>query len=158
MLCSISYRHICLSKLYALSTLLLIFASASFYIYSILLKCHLQLQKMFFLFPDPHFKEKNHRRRIIRYIFTQMPSALESPEEAQELKPIPFHISIIIVFKFADLVYQDQINKWPFDFLAWILIFPIYCMWRLCAARLCWLSMHTSWQLEVSNTTPYAHS
>ncbi|KAJ7567291.1 hypothetical protein O6H91_02G141200 [Diphasiastrum complanatum] len=24
-----------------------------------------QLQKMFFLFPDPHFKEKNHRRRII---------------------------------------------------------------------------------------------
>eukprot|EP00249_Psilotum_nudum_P017344 c26273_g1_i1 orf=526-1449(-) len=23
------------------------------------------LQKMFFLFPDPHFKEKNHRRRII---------------------------------------------------------------------------------------------
>lgn len=26
-----------------------------------------QLEKMFFLFPDPHFKEKNHRRRIIRY-------------------------------------------------------------------------------------------
>jgi tRNA (guanine-N7-)-methyltransferase len=25
-----------------------------------------QLEKMFFLFPDPHFKEKNHRRRIIR--------------------------------------------------------------------------------------------
>ncbi|KAL2642175.1 hypothetical protein R1flu_009762 [Riccia fluitans] len=24
-----------------------------------------QLEKMFFLFPDPHFKEKNHRRRII---------------------------------------------------------------------------------------------
>ncbi|MED6127834.1 hypothetical protein PIB30_091925 [Stylosanthes scabra] len=24
-----------------------------------------QLTKMFFLFPDPHFKEKNHRRRII---------------------------------------------------------------------------------------------
>eukprot|EP01018_Ginkgo_biloba_P018499 Gb_23703 [translate_table: standard] len=24
-----------------------------------------QLQKMFFLFPDPHFKEKNHRRRVI---------------------------------------------------------------------------------------------
>ncbi|KAH7366314.1 hypothetical protein KP509_18G072300 [Ceratopteris richardii] len=24
-----------------------------------------QLQKMFFLFPDPHFKERNHRRRII---------------------------------------------------------------------------------------------
>lgn len=26
-----------------------------------------QLTKMFFLFPDPHFKEKNHRRRIITY-------------------------------------------------------------------------------------------
>lgn len=25
-----------------------------------------QLSKMFFCFPDPHFKEKNHRRRIIR--------------------------------------------------------------------------------------------
>ncbi|KAM1089155.1 hypothetical protein ACFX19_017173 [Malus domestica] len=24
-----------------------------------------QLSKMFFLFPDPHFKEKNHRRRVI---------------------------------------------------------------------------------------------
>ncbi|XP_044471080.1 tRNA (guanine-N(7)-)-methyltransferase [Mangifera indica] len=24
-----------------------------------------QLMKMFFLFPDPHFKEKNHRRRVI---------------------------------------------------------------------------------------------
>lgn len=24
-----------------------------------------QLQKMFFLFPDPHFKERNHRRRVI---------------------------------------------------------------------------------------------
>nr|GLL39399.1 tRNA (guanine-N(7)-)-methyltransferase [Ipomoea trifida] len=24
-----------------------------------------QLKKMFFLFPDPHFKEKNHRRRVI---------------------------------------------------------------------------------------------
>ncbi|ERM93489.1 tRNA (guanine-N(7)-)-methyltransferase [Amborella trichopoda] len=24
-----------------------------------------QLQKLFFLFPDPHFKEKNHRRRVI---------------------------------------------------------------------------------------------
>jgi tRNA (guanine-N7-)-methyltransferase len=24
-----------------------------------------QLTKMFFLFPDPHFKEKNHRRRVI---------------------------------------------------------------------------------------------
>ena len=24
-----------------------------------------QLLKMFFLFPDPHFKEKNHRRRVI---------------------------------------------------------------------------------------------
>lgn len=24
-----------------------------------------QLRKMFFLFPDPHFKEKNHRRRVI---------------------------------------------------------------------------------------------
>lgn len=24
-----------------------------------------QLNKMFFLFPDPHFKEKNHRRRVI---------------------------------------------------------------------------------------------
>ncbi|XP_078431365.1 tRNA (guanine-N-7) methyltransferase [Wolffia australiana] len=24
-----------------------------------------QLEKMFFLFPDPHFKEKNHRRRVI---------------------------------------------------------------------------------------------
>ncbi len=24
------------------------------------------LEKMFFLFPDPHFKEKNHRRRIIQ--------------------------------------------------------------------------------------------
>ena len=24
-----------------------------------------QLSKMFFCFPDPHFKEKNHRRRII---------------------------------------------------------------------------------------------
>ncbi|GAQ88882.1 tRNA methyltransferase [Klebsormidium nitens] len=26
-----------------------------------------QLTKMFFLFPDPHFKEKNHRRRIITH-------------------------------------------------------------------------------------------
>jgi tRNA G46 methylase TrmB len=26
---------------------------------------YVQLEKMFFLFPDPHFKEKNHRRRII---------------------------------------------------------------------------------------------
>ena len=26
-----------------------------------------QLSKMFFCFPDPHFKEKNHRRRIISY-------------------------------------------------------------------------------------------
>jgi tRNA (guanine-N7-)-methyltransferase len=25
-----------------------------------------QLEKLFFLFPDPHFKEKNHRRRIIQ--------------------------------------------------------------------------------------------
>ncbi len=25
-----------------------------------------QLEKMFFCFPDPHFKAKNHRRRIIR--------------------------------------------------------------------------------------------
>lgn len=24
-----------------------------------------QLSKMFFLFPDPHFKEKNHRRRVV---------------------------------------------------------------------------------------------
>ncbi|GFQ06448.1 tRNA (guanine-n(7)-)-methyltransferase [Phtheirospermum japonicum] len=24
-----------------------------------------QLSKMFFLFPDPHFKERNHRRRVI---------------------------------------------------------------------------------------------
>ena len=24
-----------------------------------------QLEKMFFLFPDPHFKERNHRRRVI---------------------------------------------------------------------------------------------
>jgi tRNA (guanine-N7-)-methyltransferase len=24
-----------------------------------------QLTKMFFFFPDPHFKEKNHRRRVI---------------------------------------------------------------------------------------------
>lgn len=24
-----------------------------------------QLKKMFFLFPDPHFKKSNHRRRII---------------------------------------------------------------------------------------------
>lgn len=28
-----------------------------------------QLTKMFFLFPDPHFKGKNHRRRIITYVF-----------------------------------------------------------------------------------------
>ncbi|KAG0479727.1 hypothetical protein HPP92_010364 [Vanilla planifolia] len=27
--------------------------------------CKGQLSKMFFLFPDPHFKEKNHRRRVI---------------------------------------------------------------------------------------------
>ncbi|XP_020578756.1 tRNA (guanine-N(7)-)-methyltransferase [Phalaenopsis equestris] len=27
--------------------------------------CKAQLSKMFFLFPDPHFKEKNHRRRVI---------------------------------------------------------------------------------------------
>ncbi|KAJ6794894.1 tRNA (guanine-N(7)-)-methyltransferase [Iris pallida] len=26
-----------------------------------------QLSKMFFLFPDPHFKEKNHRRRVISH-------------------------------------------------------------------------------------------
>ena len=25
-----------------------------------------QLSKMFFLFPDPHFKKSNHRRRIIK--------------------------------------------------------------------------------------------
>jgi tRNA (guanine-N7-)-methyltransferase len=25
-----------------------------------------QLEKMFFLFPDPHFKAQNHRRRIIQ--------------------------------------------------------------------------------------------
>ena len=24
-----------------------------------------QLEKMFFLFPDPHFKERNHRRRVV---------------------------------------------------------------------------------------------
>lgn len=29
---------------------------------------HHQLKKIFFLFPDPHFKKSNHRRRIIRYI------------------------------------------------------------------------------------------
>ena len=27
-----------------------------------------QLSKMFFCFPDPHFKEKNHRRRIISQV------------------------------------------------------------------------------------------
>ncbi len=26
----------------------------------------MQLKKIFFLFPDPHFKKSNHRRRIIR--------------------------------------------------------------------------------------------
>jgi tRNA (guanine-N7-)-methyltransferase len=26
-----------------------------------------QLKKIFFLFPDPHFKKSNHKRRIIRY-------------------------------------------------------------------------------------------
>lgn len=29
-----------------------------------------QLEKMFFCFPDPHFKAKNHRRRIIRCPFS----------------------------------------------------------------------------------------
>lgn len=27
-----------------------------------------QLEKLFFCFPDPHFKAKNHRRRIINYV------------------------------------------------------------------------------------------
>lgn len=128
MLCSTFCRHICLPTLFTLSTLLLILASASFYIYVIFLQCHLQLQKMFFLFPDPHFKEKNHRRRIIRYNFTQMPYALEFPEEAQEIDPISLHISII-VFKFADLCLSSSDQLMTIWFLfARIVIFPIYCM------------------------------
>lgn len=129
--------------LYSLSTLLLILASASFDIYIIFLKCHLQLQKMFFLFPDPHFKEKNHRRRIIRYNFTRMPYPLENPKEAQELDPISFahiHHSIQVCRPFLSSL--DQLMTVWFLF-AWIVIFPICCMWQLCAARLCWLSMHT---------------
>ena len=37
-----------------------------------------QLTKMFFLFPDPHFKEKNHRRRIISYALFSPFSALHA--------------------------------------------------------------------------------
>ncbi|CAA6672507.1 unnamed protein product [Spirodela intermedia] len=37
-----------------------------------------QLSKMFFLFPDPHFKEKNHRRRVIsRHLLDEYAYALE---------------------------------------------------------------------------------
>lgn len=33
-----------------------------------------QLEKMFFCFPDPHFKAKNHRRRIIRCVASSIGS------------------------------------------------------------------------------------
>ncbi|GAB2233365.1 hypothetical protein Droror1_Dr00002587 [Drosera rotundifolia] len=37
-----------------------------------------QLSKMFFLFPDPHFKEKNHRRRVISsYLLDEYAYALK---------------------------------------------------------------------------------
>lgn len=37
-----------------------------------------QLSKMFFLFPDPHFKEKNHRRRVISpFLLDEYAYALE---------------------------------------------------------------------------------
>ncbi|GAB4858851.1 hypothetical protein Ancab_010328 [Ancistrocladus abbreviatus] len=37
-----------------------------------------QLSKMFFLFPDPHFKEKNHRRRVISpYLLDEYAYALQ---------------------------------------------------------------------------------
>lgn len=32
---------------------------------TILFRCHMQLSKMFFLFPDPHFKARKHKARII---------------------------------------------------------------------------------------------
>uniref|UniRef100_A0A5B6YK07 tRNA (guanine-N(7)-)-methyltransferase n=1 Tax=Davidia involucrata TaxID=16924 RepID=A0A5B6YK07_DAVIN len=38
-----------------------------------------QLSKMFFLFPDPHFKEKNHRRRVISlHLLDEYAYALEN--------------------------------------------------------------------------------
>ncbi|MED6107452.1 hypothetical protein PIB30_014065 [Stylosanthes scabra] len=47
-----------------------------------------QLTKMFFLFPDPHFKEKNHRRRVIspflldEYAYVLKPALTEKELEA----------------------------------------------------------------------------
>jgi tRNA (guanine-N7-)-methyltransferase len=28
-----------------------------------------QIEKMFFCFPDPQFKQRNHRRRIVKYVY-----------------------------------------------------------------------------------------
>ena len=75
-----------------------------------------QLEKMFFLFPDPHFKEKNHRRRIItsallaEYAYVMaVGGGLISPPTG---RLVACSNSKIIYFEY------DQLNE-PSDVLVW---------------------------------------
>lgn len=58
-----------------------------------------QLEKIFFCFPDPHFKAKNHRRRIISDILLTEYAYFLAPNA--RLYTVTGNISCVIVYDFV---------------------------------------------------------
>lgn len=88
-----------------------------------------QLEKMFFCFPDPHFKAKNHRRRIIRCVDTSGQGILIDFIVAMRYNPPidPFRLlncflsTLVTVGEFQILTISNLIVVTT-SFLSWFIL------------------------------------